>query len=226
MFCLKCRYPLHGLTEHECPECGSPFEPSDPATFLRSTQRVHPISVVIGLCLTAGTLLWGLEALFAVELLDAPSAIWVLGLMTGGLWTCFGPKIVFDAFGAACGRRGTRRETWTCHHLVFFRAYQLGWSIGLLGTLLGVISIFFNMDDPSKVGPGVGVSLLPLLYGGLLSEFVFAPLLHLVAVRSQLEMQAAFIAATSRPMMERALSVVSLVVVIILVVVLAWSGTS
>ena len=30
--CRGCDYPLRGLTEHRCPECGRPFDPSDPTT--------------------------------------------------------------------------------------------------------------------------------------------------------------------------------------------------
>jgi hypothetical protein len=32
-FCLGCEYPLDGLPEHRCPECGCQFDPADPRTF-------------------------------------------------------------------------------------------------------------------------------------------------------------------------------------------------
>lgn len=38
-FCAKCRYPLRGLPEPRCPECGSPFDPANPETFLTGRQR-------------------------------------------------------------------------------------------------------------------------------------------------------------------------------------------
>lgn len=31
--CLDCRYPLIGLRDTRCPECGRLFDPSDPATY-------------------------------------------------------------------------------------------------------------------------------------------------------------------------------------------------
>jgi hypothetical protein len=34
-FCLTCGYALHGLSEPRCPECGQPFDPKDPRTFVR-----------------------------------------------------------------------------------------------------------------------------------------------------------------------------------------------
>jgi hypothetical protein len=36
MYCSECGYPLHGLEERRCPECGRPFDPQDDRTF--STQ--------------------------------------------------------------------------------------------------------------------------------------------------------------------------------------------
>ena len=38
-FCAKCRYPLRGLPEPRCPECGEGFDPYDPHTFLVADQR-------------------------------------------------------------------------------------------------------------------------------------------------------------------------------------------
>jgi hypothetical protein len=35
MYCRKCGYQLEGLLEFRCPECGQPFDPDSPRTFLR-----------------------------------------------------------------------------------------------------------------------------------------------------------------------------------------------
>ena len=37
--CLKCHYLLRGLVEPVCPECGRPFDPADPTTFLAAPPR-------------------------------------------------------------------------------------------------------------------------------------------------------------------------------------------
>lgn len=34
-FCLQCTYPLHGITEPRCPECGRSFDPADRSTYAR-----------------------------------------------------------------------------------------------------------------------------------------------------------------------------------------------
>ena len=36
MFCSRCKYDLRGLADHRCPECGRPFNPSDPRSYLSS----------------------------------------------------------------------------------------------------------------------------------------------------------------------------------------------
>ena len=33
MFCIECGYPLDGLPEPRCPECGRAFDPDDPGSF-------------------------------------------------------------------------------------------------------------------------------------------------------------------------------------------------
>lgn len=38
-FCLDCRYPLRGLTNHVCPECGRGFDLKDPTTFSPTASR-------------------------------------------------------------------------------------------------------------------------------------------------------------------------------------------
>jgi len=44
-YCIKCDYPLEGLGDaRRCPECGQPFDPGNPATFLafpRAAERVE-----------------------------------------------------------------------------------------------------------------------------------------------------------------------------------------
>ena len=48
MFCRSCRYGLWGIPSGPCPECGRPFSPHDPRSYV---QHSHPVlfQVLIGL---------------------------------------------------------------------------------------------------------------------------------------------------------------------------------
>jgi hypothetical protein len=43
MFCLGCGYPLDGLPEPRCPECGTPFDPNDPDSFREDVGALQPL---------------------------------------------------------------------------------------------------------------------------------------------------------------------------------------
>jgi chemotaxis protein MotA len=45
----------------------------------------------------------------------------------------------------------------------------------MIGTLLGLIIMLGNMDDPKAIGPGMAVALITTLYGAILSNAMFLP---------------------------------------------------
>src|SRR3989454_7647777 len=47
---------------------------------------------------------------------------------------------------------------------------------GMIGTLLGMVQMFSNMSDPSKLGPFMAVALLATLYGALVANLIFLPI--------------------------------------------------
>lgn len=56
-------------------------------------------------------------------------------------------------------------------------------AFGMIGTLLGLIFMLSNMDDPSKIGPGMAVALITTLYGALIANVVTGPLADRLAAR-------------------------------------------
>jgi hypothetical protein len=42
MFCKNCLYALRGLPAGPCPECATPFDPSQPATYSQTPRRLVP----------------------------------------------------------------------------------------------------------------------------------------------------------------------------------------
>ena len=49
---------------------------------------------------------------------------------------------------------------------------------GVVGSLIGFVSMLAQMDDPSKIGPAMAVSLLTALYAVIISELLIAPMIN------------------------------------------------
>lgn len=49
-------------------------------------------------------------------------------------------------------------------------------AMGMVGTLIGLVQMLQNMDDPSSIGPAMAVALLTTFYGALLANVVLTPL--------------------------------------------------
>ncbi len=49
-------------------------------------------------------------------------------------------------------------------------------ALGMIGTLIGLIQMLQNMDDPTSIGPAMSVALLTTLYGSVLANLIFLPI--------------------------------------------------
>jgi chemotaxis protein MotA len=58
---------------------------------------------------------------------------------------------------------------------------------GLIGTLIGLIVMLAQLDDPSKLGPSMSVALVTTFYGVLLANLVFLPLAGRLRISSDEE---------------------------------------
>ena len=62
-------------------------------------------------------------------------------------------------------------------------------AFGMVGTLIGMVQMFANMTDPSKLGPYMAVALLATFYGAAVSNLVCLPIadkLHLKLVDEEI----------------------------------------
>ncbi len=57
--------------------------------------------------------------------------------------------------------------------------------MGLLGTIIGLVQMLSNLDDPKKIGPGLAVSLLSTLYGLVLGSAVYGPIAEKIAIYAE-----------------------------------------
>lgn len=66
----------------------------------------------------------------------------------------------------------------------------MGPAWGMIGTLIGLILMLQNMDDPSSIGPSMAVALITTLYGSLLANWVCTPVASKLKTNNNIEMQA------------------------------------
>lgn len=56
-------------------------------------------------------------------------------------------------------------------------------AFGMIGTLLGLIFMLSNMDDPAAIGPGMAVALITTLYGAMVANMFTGPIGDRLAAR-------------------------------------------
>jgi chemotaxis protein MotA len=60
-------------------------------------------------------------------------------------------------------------------------------AMGLIGTLIGLVQMLGNLDNPATIGPSMAVALLTTFYGAVLANMVFLPLASKLERNSQEE---------------------------------------
>lgn len=56
------------------------------------------------------------------------------------------------------------------------KAAEFAPAMGLIGTLIGLVQMLGNLEDPSSIGPSMAVALLTTFYGAVLANMVFSPM--------------------------------------------------
>jgi len=52
---------------------------------------------------------------------------------------------------------------------------DVGPAMGMIGTLIGLVAMLANMDDPKSIGPAMAVALLTTMYGAMLANMIAIP---------------------------------------------------
>lgn len=60
-------------------------------------------------------------------------------------------------------------------------------ALGMLGTIIGLVQMLMQMEDPSAIGAPMAVALLTTFYGTLLANLLFLPLAGKLKTRSKQE---------------------------------------
>ena len=59
---------------------------------------------------------------------------------------------------------------------VFSAFAEVAPSMGMIGTLVGLVQMLANMDDPAMIGPAMAVALLTTLYGAMIASMFASPI--------------------------------------------------
>ncbi len=57
-------------------------------------------------------------------------------------------------------------------------------AMGMIGTLIGLVAMLANMNDPKTIGPSMAIALLTTLYGAMLATMLAIPLADKLGLRS------------------------------------------
>ena len=60
--------------------------------------------------------------------------------------------------------------------LMFKSIAEAAPAMGMIGTLIGLVQMLANMDDPKSIGPAMAVALLTTLYGAIIANAIALPI--------------------------------------------------
>ena len=65
---------------------------------------------------------------------------------------------------------------------------EMGPAWGMIGTLIGLVHMLYEMSDPSALGPAMAVALITTLYGSLLANWICTPVSNKLKADNEAEM--------------------------------------
>lgn len=80
---------------------------------------------------------------------------------------------------------------------VFTAMADVAPAMGMIGTLIGLVQMLSNMEDPKSIGPAMAVALLTTLYGAMIATMIASPIADKLSLRmtEEARMQSLYIDA-------------------------------
>jgi chemotaxis protein MotA len=103
------------------------------------------------------------------QLRDAPFLRRAVGLVVDGATPEDVESVMAQEQAAIQGRHAKSAS-------ILRKAAEVAPAMGLIGTLVGLVQMLGQLDNPSAIGPAMAVALLTTFYGAVLANMVFAPL--------------------------------------------------
>lgn len=60
-------------------------------------------------------------------------------------------------------------------------------AMGMIGTLVGLVQMLANLNDPKSIGPAMAVAILTTLYGAVIANMIALPIVDKLILRSEEE---------------------------------------
>lgn len=67
---------------------------------------------------------------------------------------------------------------------IFMALAEVAPAMGMIGTLIGLVAMLANMDDPKSIGPAMAVALLTTLYGAIIANALCDPIANKLKLRA------------------------------------------
>ncbi|SEO84386.1 chemotaxis protein MotA [Amphibacillus marinus] len=83
------------------------------------------------------------------------------------------PEVIHDIMDAEITAMEERHQK---GRLIFEKAGEYAPAWGMIGTLIGLVLMLMDLDDPAALGPQMAVAMLTTFYGALLANLVFLPI--------------------------------------------------
>lgn len=75
-------------------------------------------------------------------------------------------------------------ERHTTGSSIFSSMSDMAPAMGMIGTLIGLVAMLANMDDPKAIGPAMAVALLTTLYGAVIANAITGPISDKLKLRA------------------------------------------
>jgi chemotaxis protein MotA len=79
-------------------------------------------------------------------------------------------------------KQSEERHSWGAK--IFEALADVAPAMGMIGTLIGLVAMLANMNDPKTIGPSMAVALLTTLYGAMLATMFAGPMADKLNLRS------------------------------------------
>ena len=78
-------------------------------------------------------------------------------------------------------KQSNERHEWGAK--IFSSMGDVAPAMGMIGTLVGLVAMLSNMDDPKSIGPAMAVALLTTLYGAMFANMIALPVADKLELR-------------------------------------------